>query len=313
MTKILDALNKSKEFLKKILPHSFAIKLLASALVAVLGGGFLGILSDYATYSYAISVGVRAPLEGTPYLKATVAFGSIFLLITSALVFSFMIYLTQSVYQQALLSSDISAFIIKILKLNPAQRDSFLIMPITELQKLKLEQKYIILGSITVISFLMAFGIALIPEKFEPLNFNFPYSFSITPTPFILALSISAFVIIISGIIIMPLVRKALSILSATIYFFWCVTILFNPTYYAQFVRMIGYGGGLPIEIHAKDDNLQKKINGRNVGLIIKTTETVLVFDSEKNTFMEIPNSEISYISYQAGGLNKLKTILPAN
>lgn len=311
MTKILDAFNKSKEFLKKILPHSFAIKLLGSALVAVLSGGFLGILSDYATYFYAISIGVRAPLEGTPYLKATVAFGSIFLLISSALVFSFMIYLTQYVYKQALLSSNISSFLIARLNLDATQSASFIIMPITELQKLKLKQKYKILGSITLITFLMVYAISLIPEKYQPLNFSFPYSFSITPTPSILAISFSAFVIIISAIIIMPIVKKALSILAAIIYVFWCVTILFNTTYYAQFARIIGYGGGLPIEIHAKDENLQKKISNKNVGLIIKTTETVLVFESEKNIFMEIPNSEISYISYQTGGLGNLKTILP--
>jgi len=72
---------------RSALQWSLPIKLAVGAIVGLIGGGFLGYNAEYATYNYAIQYGVRAPIEGIPYLKAAVTFGSFFLLLTGSLVF----------------------------------------------------------------------------------------------------------------------------------------------------------------------------------------------------------------------------------
>ena len=73
---------------KAIVPWSISAKLVLSSLLGLFGAaGLLGYLSKYATYNNAIHFGIRPPLEGIPYLRPAVAFGSLFLLLSGAAIF----------------------------------------------------------------------------------------------------------------------------------------------------------------------------------------------------------------------------------
>ncbi|MFY1862145.1 hypothetical protein ACOTB5_29975 [Achromobacter xylosoxidans] len=74
-------------FVKSFVQWSLPAKLLVTAIVGLLGGGFLGYNAEYATYNYAIQYGFRTPIEGIPYLRAAVTFGSFFLLLSGVAVF----------------------------------------------------------------------------------------------------------------------------------------------------------------------------------------------------------------------------------
>ncbi len=76
----------------KIAPY-LTLKTVTWFLLTVLGGsGLLGILSEFATYSYAIYYGFRPPVEGIPYLRVTITLVS-FVLVIISMVTIIVIYL----------------------------------------------------------------------------------------------------------------------------------------------------------------------------------------------------------------------------
>lgn len=52
---------------------SLPVRLLIGAVVSGLGGIGVGIISEYAAYNFALYHDIRPPLEGIPYLRATVS------------------------------------------------------------------------------------------------------------------------------------------------------------------------------------------------------------------------------------------------
>lgn len=70
---------------------SIPLRLLTGALVATIGGGYVGFLSEFAAYNYAIYYGFRPPLEGIPYLRVSVMVIAFLLYLGSALTLSLII------------------------------------------------------------------------------------------------------------------------------------------------------------------------------------------------------------------------------
>jgi hypothetical protein len=80
----------TKELWDKYAGLVFPLKLLIGTVLGIaLGPGFVGLLSEYATYYYAIDLGIRPPLEGIPYLKSAVTAGSLLLAVVVAFFFDF--------------------------------------------------------------------------------------------------------------------------------------------------------------------------------------------------------------------------------
>ena len=63
-------------------------RILVSILVGFIAGpGLIGFLSEYATYLYALGADVRPPVEGIPYLRASVTLFSMTLATLVGLIF----------------------------------------------------------------------------------------------------------------------------------------------------------------------------------------------------------------------------------
>lgn len=76
------------QLFKNFLALSFPIKFLVGTIFGLIAGpGLLAFLSEYATYSYAIRINIRPPLEGIPYLSASVALASLVLSVTAIIIF----------------------------------------------------------------------------------------------------------------------------------------------------------------------------------------------------------------------------------
>lgn len=69
-----------------------AARLGLSLLGSVIGGLGVGIISEYAAYSYALNIGFRPPFEGIPYLRATVGAFAVLLLLGLFTAFTLVYY-----------------------------------------------------------------------------------------------------------------------------------------------------------------------------------------------------------------------------
>ena len=78
-----------KNIIDRYAALSVLFKLLISSSIGILAGAsFIGFISEYATYYYAISYGVRLPVEGVPYLSITITLISILILVSSITTFA---------------------------------------------------------------------------------------------------------------------------------------------------------------------------------------------------------------------------------
>lgn len=72
-------------------------RLLPAILGALVGSNLVGFASEYATYSYALSIGMRPPVEGIPYLQSIVTIGTLFLSIATMVLFVILLVLLMAI------------------------------------------------------------------------------------------------------------------------------------------------------------------------------------------------------------------------
>ena len=92
MNSYTSTLKKHFDTLRSKTELSIGFKLILSSILSALGGAtFIGVLSEYATYYYSYSFGIRIPTEGVPYLSVLTSSLSFFVLFCSG-IFFFIIY-----------------------------------------------------------------------------------------------------------------------------------------------------------------------------------------------------------------------------
>lgn len=298
---------KISEQLRGFFNWAFPTKLILSATLGVLGGaGFLGYVSEYATYSYAIYHGIRPPLEGIPYLKATVAFGSIFLLLTGAAVFlisivivRFIIWVTEWLFHIAL-------------RMPPASVDDRFKFHDVAARLASYSFLRLLLIATTVGLFAAVFFYAefSLLDDFLAAKLNAIFGKEPKPFPTTSASVIFGIYAFLTTFVIAN--RKAiwwLAVVATATYFFGWIGLLFSPNYYSGFLRLVGYGGGLKISIEARDVNSFSQSN--DYFLLLRTTEAFIVLDATRNKIVELPRDQIKNITHEVGGLRKIPYHLP--
>jgi hypothetical protein len=85
--------------------------------------------------------------------------------------------------------------------------------------------------------------------------------------------------------------------LTAT-YFLFCLYALFQQERYAWFLRTIGYGGGYPVTVQTKDEQLKERLKGIGTDLVLRTNETLILFDKKGKSYIEVPKEEAVFITY---------------
>jgi hypothetical protein len=90
---------------------------------------------------------------------------------------------------------------------------------------------------------------------------------------------------------------KELSILTSQIYISLVVVIfvsisLFIPDTYGSFLRIIRYGGGVPVSVNLKTESDEKLVSGY---LLIQNDAVLIILSSDGKSIYEIPTSNILY------------------
>jgi hypothetical protein len=293
----LTQVKKLYVFVKQNVIWSLPIKFLLGAVLGALGGSsLLGILSEYATYFYAMSYGIRPPTEGVPYLKASVTLISLMLLISGALIYCMTTVLFKSFAKLTTLSG-----LTKNLLLQKRLEKNF-DRPVSDLRVLFADKSLLPVLGTAVLAAAMAYGLVKLLVFLGPV-FIPPEIIQ----PAAIGYAIFAFFAFLT--LIRPGTIVWVSLMTTAVYFMVWFVFLFTPAYYSNLLRFVGYGGGLPITVEMKE-KAQLPLDS-TLYLIIRTTDAFIVLNESTHQFVEIPKEEVRTVRHNSGGLNNLLFYLP--
>lgn len=289
------------ERIRSLAPWALPLKLGLGSILGVLGGaGLLGFLSEYATYSFSIYYGFRPPIEGIPYLKATVTFGSFVLLLTGGLIFllsQLMVRLIVFVIKDLMnLFSKLFRYIL------PSKAESLFSFQLAS-AKLSSFAWWQIIGFSIAVGSVSCVVVYFQVEMLNSLNGN------ILPNPLYFSVASLIYVFIVVVATAKPSAIWWLGGIATMLYFIVAICILFYPPWHAVFLRTVGYGGGIPVNLELQE---QDGVN-RNIDcfLLIRTTEVFLILSDDSRKVLEIPRNQIRSISHVGGGLWQIPFKLP--
>ena len=294
-------LSRVGSYVNRLLPWSLRVKLVLGAVLGPLGAaGLLAYLSEYATYSYAIYIGIRPPLEGIPYLSATVAFGSLFLLLSGALVFALAFFLLRGIigYIHTVLriSSRISSRIFSHGQYRLRSEDEVL-------SDLRSAPLVVVVGVSAVVG--TTFGGSVYVVNLVTAEMS-------AVVVAVAAVSVGVFSFVSSISVLRPRLIWWFGGLFTALYFSTSITLLFVPGQYSAFLRLVGYGGGLPVVIELLNEpSTTSETSAGRFYLMLRTTEAFILFDSDQNSFVEIPRNQLRRLTHATGGLSNLPFVLP--
>ncbi len=303
----VESLKKIVETARQVLPWSLPIKFVIGAILGALGGaGVLGYLSEYATYSFALYFGFRPPLEGIPYLKATVALGSVFLLMSGVVVFFLSTFLIKAFIWWLELGSKAARYLTNLLhkKFGPTTTQIDRIDFWSVATRLIARPWWQILLFAFFVSLLFA-TIMFVELRFLPrLNKG-----TISEATFIAGMGFYGFVVTLA--MARPKAIWWLAVSFTVVNFAAWIIVLFTPSHYSSFLRVVGYGGGLPVAMQLRDFSSASEVQGTDLYLMLRTTDTFILFDKPANRFVEVPRDQVRRITYGTGGLQKLPFSMP--
>ena len=251
---------------------SLVIKIAISTLVSTFAGaGFIGFISEYATYYYSISNGVRIPVEGVPYLQMTITLISVALLFSIVfllLVFSLYFYLTGLIFKYV-----VSKNMSKATK--------------------------IVLFSISMIPLFISIAIIIaIFHSITSADIHQVY-FKVVPVKYGIERYIPHIIVVFLlllvslGFYIYPKTKNifiSLTILVSSVVFSFS---LFNTDLYHYLLQKTKMGGGYEITVKTKEGTIKKH-------LFLITKENMMLYDDEITKLIEIPKGNIQEYSYDA-------------
>lgn len=281
-----------KELWEKYIGLALPLKLILGALVGIiLGPGLIGFLSEYATYNYAIQLGIRPPLEGIPYLKTAVTAGSLFLTIVVAVIFLISRFIASAIAEQlASYLRQISGLVNSALSL--IRRITFGLVEVPRFEHREAISKIMSFSPKLAIlfSFIVAIGFFLGVYIF----------FRIEGDTDALRNGIFAGTYILIALLT-TWSKKAVwwvSISSAILFYAFSFILLFNVNYYSEFLRFVGYGGGSKVTVSFKED---ESISNEYY-MLLRTTESLICMSNNSTVITEIPIEKVHKVSYKISG-----------
>lgn len=294
---LISYLKKIKNFTRAGIAYSFPLKLIFGAILPVVAGtGFLAYFTDYATYYYAASVGVRIPLEGLQYLKASVTLASFLLLATCAGIF-IVLKLVAEIFCMLVISagSRKRTLIEKSAPNVGSQPNGFFSWfryfwhgDVRELD----------LGSRIFACFISTLLTTFIGWVATFLFPNIDSGSTLT----ILICALFGFFATLSYVV--PGSIWFISFGFTSVWFLFCLSFLMNTVKYEWFLHTVGYGGKISVTLHKKADSTLPDLSKTPTLLVIRTNEFFVVVDTGKNEILEVPRTEVDYISYPVTRLN---------
>lgn len=294
---------------------------IATIFVGLLGAGFVGLLSEYATYYYALGYGVRPSLEGTPFLTTTVSVFSFCLYVGAFVVFGAFTILFRSLARMFFnVTTNLIRYVLITLRMAkfvplPDQLRALIVTWDKRLHLFRqtpLKERIRSLSIFEMLLFGSVFSVAL--SGFFYLYFSTVFVsgtslldyFAFTPLPDIdipayvpwtLAISVGLvasllawreeFAVWVSGIV-------------SVLFFLFTPLSLFDPSVFSGVLRGIGYGGGIPVSVQIEPELSDQRayLAGH---LIIRTTEALMVYVPDDGSVVEVPISSVRSITYEDG------------
>jgi hypothetical protein len=289
------------EKMMRAMPWAMPLKLIFGAILGALGSaGLLGYLSELATYSYSIHYGIRPPVEGIPYLRAAVTYGSFFLLLSAALIFGSSVALIKIIIRELDNTLQSLRDIIGIVVEPPQIAFS---ESMTEMLS-KRSKKQVLFMSVAVAAFCASTTYITITIMEMVLGTGSP------PTMILTFLSgCYGFVTTIA------ISRKGaiwwMAAAATIAYFMIWLIVLFSPTKYSHFLRMVGHGGGILVTMELRDPGHRSCFSRQNYYLMIRSTDAIIVYSDSDRRIIEIPRDQVRSISHDSGRLLHLPYNLP--
>jgi hypothetical protein len=275
------------KFLSLSLPWRLSLSILMMFLA---GPALIGFLSEYATYWYAINHNVRPPVEGIPYLSATVTFGSLLLALLVSITFAltrliigyFVGSVVTSFEGYAKLPSLVVNFFKKFFTFNTNSIDKVF----EQIGNTPNEIRGITAKSIVVFAALgggIIFGLAYWQSSGQGNEQALKYS-----------VFISGYFVIILLTLWRKFIMQVVAFIAAISFYIFSISLLFNQQYYSQFLNLTGFGGGQPIAIQTKSEATPV-----NMKLILRSKDWFIGHSTETGESIEIPKSVVKNITYK--------------
>lgn len=282
------AIAKVAPVVRYALDLSVGVKLLIGSAVGALGGStFIGFISEYATYNFAFSHGVRLPVEGVPYLRVAATL------------------LSLAVLAVALLCFGLTYWFLRQLLATTARYARML--PWVEEDDLPLEalplRRFLVVGLPAV--FIVTFSLLapLLGEYFEGRLRRIPL-WSLPLVCFALSLVVAVFVWKPKGVKWFVIGLSLLLVVGISIS-------LFNPRLYGQFLRRTRFGGGIEVTIYRNCEDLPGCRNQETGYLFLRTKEAAIVYRGSR--YLEIPVNQIRSYEYKPIPRWNLPQLLPGS
>lgn len=255
---------------------------IGTALGSLGGSTFVGLINKYAVYAYTYNYGARVPVEGVPYLGLAVSVVSFTFLLIS-LTSATLIYALLFALSKALRIASL-ALLERLRRLLEKLRSSD-----ERGQRLfEILRQILMLTSSTLAGVTTSFG------SLRSLDlFDLEIESRVLPAA---AIALAVLLTILS---IWPWLVKWFAVgLTAALIIVICVA-LFQPPFYAGFLRTIRYGGGSAITITCHDE-ASCRAPTSSTYLFLITSDVHIVYDADLSTFVEIPNRQVARIEYTA-------------
>jgi len=270
--------------IKKFVSLSFPLKFLIGSIFGIIAGpGLIAFLSEYATYTYAIRINIRPPLEGIPYLSASVALASLFLSIIAVSIFLISRWILTKMVSFPINNIRDIFDILNSIKESKFNSGKVVDDSIKSLRDLKTKKAIIIILVVATAISLLLFGFvklgALVSGTKEPEISG------------LIALFIYLVIVLLS--LWKPIFNWIIAISSAILFYIFSFNFLFDLNHYSNYLRVIKYGGGINIELEYKDTKQKEQ-----VVLLLRTLDYVFIKTKSETNPIELPLENVRSIKY---------------
>jgi hypothetical protein len=270
---------------------SWPIKfILGAALSAVAGGGVLSFLVEHAMYAYAMSYGVRPPVEGVPYLAALVSFTSVAMLLLGAAMAVLIVVLVQQIQRRFAPGEPL---VRRLEQLKGWKAAAFVLVAAAILTAIEIALSRYAAKST---------GICVWPLFACRTERDGDAAWSLVTFAFALPLAVMiwrrSWVWWCTGAFV-------------SIYYAWLGLMVLPPEGYARLLRNTGFGGGIAVTLDLKDSSRPTGSRQLETHLVLRSASHIVVYNPESGRISEYPMSDVQQVAYAHGGLSDLPTKLP--
>lgn len=271
--------------IKKFLEFSLPVKIIFGSIFGIIAGpGLLGFISEYATYVYALRINIRPPLEGIPYLSATVAIASLVLSLVAVSIFMITRGLMNRMVNMFINYTNDMTHIFDELSLVKIKSKDIFNSSLQILKELPFKKAIIIIIILSATIALIFTGIIKIQTYFSREHFD---------NHFFIILFVYFFIVLLS--LWRPIINWLIAISFALAFYVASFNILFNQSYYFNFLKTIKYGGDISITIEYKDN----KRPSEEFSLLLRTQDYLFLRSINSQDISEISLQDIHSIKYK--------------